>query len=230
MKNGVHTHCIKHKWFWVVFERIKKKKTKKKNCSGWEKISLLWSLCSISGQASERPKCDVCQLSSHKSPPWQPVVETDMWLFAKSKQLHNPRLTLRQNVFTVKTRHLDHHYCTHANVSGRNHFVCLACSLYMFCAAPPNPPVIDAHTHTLLLLSPWCFSSVNHLFCFGLEDQDLCRETPTLTLQRHDTGCQCGVSQSCSFYLYGQSCFHHLGHHLSSAKQRPTFPSTANLE
>lgn len=63
------------------------------------------------------------------------------------EQLHTPRLTLRQNAFTVKTRHLDHHYCTHANVSGRNHFVCLTCSLYMFCAAPPYPPVIDAHTH-----------------------------------------------------------------------------------
>lgn len=126
------------------------------------------------------------------------------------------RLTLRQNAFTVNTRHLDHHYCTHANVSGRNHFVCLACSLYMFCAAPPGPPVTDAHIDTLLLLSPWIF--LQSLIFVRPGRPGLVQRDTDSDPQRYDIGRQCGVSLSRScvlFYLYGQSCFHYLGLHLS---------------
>lgn len=156
---------------------------------------------------------------------------TFFFFFAGSRATLHPVTHFTPKRLHTHTSHLDHHYCTHANVSGRNHFVCLACSLYMFCAALPNPPITDAHIHTPLLLSPWVFFFFNHSLLLGLADQDLCRETLTLTLQRYDIGCQCGVSLEsfmCSFYLYGQSCFHHLGLNLSRTAHN--FPSTANLE
>lgn len=150
--------------------------------------------------------------------PWQPVVETNMWLFCRIQSNLAPCDSLYTKTPSplTHTRHLDHHYCTHANVSGRNHFVCLACSLYMFCAAPPNPPVTDAHIHTLLLLSPWIFLQ-SLIFVRpgrpGLVQRDADPEPAAL---RHRMPVW-SLSESfmCSFYLYGQSCFHHLGLHLS---------------
>lgn len=149
------------------------------------------------------------------------MVETNLWLFCRIQSNLAPCDSLyAKNAFTVNTHViLDHHYCTHANVSGRNHFVCLACSLYMFCAAPPNPPVTDAHIHThTSATEPLNFSSVTH-FLLGLANPGLCAERHRpWPPQRYDIGCQCGVSliRSCVLFICTvKSCFHHLGLYLS---------------
>lgn len=75
------------------------------------------------------------------------------------------------------TFHPDHHYCTHANVSGRNHFVCLACS--MFCAAPPLTLHRCTHTHFCYWAPEFFLQSLFFFFFFrsAWQNQDLCRET-----------------------------------------------------
>lgn len=144
VKNGVHTHCIKTRdSSWSLNGSI--------ISYGQEQRRLKW-LCSVSGQGRECPTASL--------PPGN--LWYQQWLFAKcvTTSQHTIRFTER-----LHTRHLDQDYCTHTNVSGRNNFVCLACSLYMFCAAPPNPPFIDAHsdTHTSAT-EPLNFSPVTH-FC-----------------------------------------------------------------
>lgn len=135
-------------------------------------------------------------MSYCKSSPRKLVVATKV-TFAKC------RTTLQYTIrFTKRlhTHHLDQDYCTHTNVSGRNNFVCLACCLYMFCAAPPNPPFIDAHSDTNFCYWAPEFSPVTH-YLLDLTDQNLYKETPTLILQCYNIGSQCGVSFNCSFPL-----------------------------
>lgn len=85
------------------------------------------------------------------------------------------------------------------------------------CTSPPLCRCTNKHTQndTPLLLSPSNFPQSLTLFFFHLfvlAEQDLCRETPPPF--HCDTGRSRGVSLSCTLYLF-QSCFYHLGHHLS---------------
>lgn len=196
VKNGVHTHCIKTRDSdWSLNGSM---------ISYGQEQTRLKCLCSVSGQGRECPTASL--------PPGN--LWYQRWLFAKciTTLQHTIRFTKR-----LHTRHLDQDYCTHTNVSGRNHFVCLACSLYMFCAAPPNPPFINAHsdTHTLLLLSPWIFHQ-SLIFARPGRPEPVQRDANSdPTVLRHRKPVRSLFELFFSFYLSCQSCFHHLGFHLS---------------
>lgn len=119
----------------------------------------LLHLCPVSDQARRGPKCDVCQLTPRPSPsPWQPVVETICDLTESratscpvTPKTPSPLLHVTQTIITVR-----------APMSQEGIiFVCLACHLYMFCAATPSLSGNRCtYTHTPLLLSPSDFSSL----------------------------------------------------------------------
>lgn len=185
---------------------------------GWEKTVVAPLLCQWSDKWRSQMWC-LSAKSSQTPPPLATCGRNKYDFMPDPEQPRALWLTLHQNAFTINTRHQDHHYCTHTNVSGRNHFVCLACYLYMFCAAPRKA---SDHRCTCTLTSatePLSFSSVTH-FCFGLADQDFMqRDADPVPLQknyRHRMPVW-SLSESfmCTFYLYGQSCFHHLGLNLS---------------
>ena len=145
------------------------------------------------------------RLSASQISPWQPVVETNLWLFCRIQSNLAPCDSLyAKNAFTVNTHViLDHHYCTHANVSGRNHFVCLACS--MFCAAPPLTLHRCTHTHFCYWAPEFFFS--HSFFVRPGQPRTMCGETPTLTpttLRHRMPVWSLSESFMCSFYLYGQ--------------------------
>lgn len=187
VKNGVHTHCIKTR------------------DSDW---SLNGSIISY-GQEQRRLKC-LCPISGQGREYHTAVLPAgnlwyQRWLFAKCITTLHLRIRFTKR---LHTRYLDQDYCTH-NVSGRNHFVCLACSLYMFCAAPPNPPFIDAqldtHTH-FCYWAPEFFTS--HSFLLDLADQNLCRDAnsdPTVLWHRKPV--QSRFELFFSFYLYVKAAF-----------------------
>lgn len=125
-------------------------------------IPLLY-LCPVSDQARRGPKCDVCQLTPCPSPPpWQPVVETICDLTESratscpvTPKTPSPLLHVTQTIITVR-----------APMSQEGIiFVCLACHLYMFCAATPSLSGNRCtYTHTPLLLSPSDFSSLTFVW------------------------------------------------------------------
>lgn len=119
-------------------------------CSGRDEILV----CSVDVQ--------VPNTGSHKSSPFPATFRNICDLLLDPEQPHALWLTLHQNAFIINTCYLDHRYCKRTNVSGRNHFVCLACYLYVYCDATPKPPITNAHVYTLLLLSPWIFSPITH--------------------------------------------------------------------
>lgn len=119
------------------------------NCSG-----LLYS---VSGQTSEGPKCDVCQLSPHKPPPWQPVVETNMTLCRIQSNLV-PCDSLYTKTPSPLTHVIKTIITVHTPMSQEGIILC-AWPVICICSVlhPLKPPITDAHVHSLLLLSPWIF-------------------------------------------------------------------------
>lgn len=119
------------------------------------------SLCSCQWSAQWDPKCDVCQRNPHKSSPWQPVVERNEQEEEREKYVDfvpDPEqpyalwLTLHQNAFTMNTRHVDHHYCTHTNTHQclRKESFCMLGLLfvYVLCCTPEASNHRCTCTHT----------------------------------------------------------------------------------
>lgn len=113
-------------------------------------------------------------------------------------QMHN-NFTAYDSLHKTPSHVISTKITVHTPMSQEGIIVCLACSLYMFCAAPPNPPFIDAHSETNTSATEPLNFSTSHSFLLDLADQNLCKETPTLIPQCYDIGSQRGLSLSSSF-------------------------------
>lgn len=127
------------------------------------------------------------------------------------EQPHTLWLTLRQNAFTVNTYVSSRPSLLYTCQCLRKESFCVLGLFYVLCCTPLNPP--QMHTYTLLLLSPWIFSSVTLFFFFvqpgktrTYAERHLTPDPPA-TLRHRMPVWSLSESFMCSFYLYGQSCF-----------------------
>lgn len=181
---------------------------------------LLWSLCFCQwSRQSEGPKCDV-------SPYPLETCGRNQHVTFRCQTQSNLTPCDSLNAKTPSPSEtcicLDRCYCTHANVSGRNHCVCLAYFFVLFRAAPFQPcsSQQNAHVH-----SHFCYwAPLNHSRLLGLVQRDTCPHRMSVW------SLSLWITCLCYFYLYGQSCFHHLFSIFICPERRTTFPSTADLE
>lgn len=132
-----------------------------------------------------------------------------------SEQRDTLQLTLHQNAFTVNTHDMETIITVHTPMSQEGIILCAQPVLCICSVLHIPPPLSQMHTQThtkrhTSATEPQKLSSVTHSFFFFF--LPLCRETPPPF--HCDTGRSHGVSPSCTFYLF-QSCFYHLGRHLS---------------